>query len=225
MPSMPPGCGEASLPYISRPSLESISSYQSEQLQALTLAREVLCGAPSSAGQELKASLAAYLNFRRRVDAFLGRYFEKVCSESCYRSKRSACCSRDGIITYWADVVVNVLHATPAQLDLLEARLTTPQQGAKCVYLGDGGCLWRIRPIVCAMFLCGQAEAAVFGEHPRAKARWAELNTEKKLYTWPDRPVLFNDLESWFVERGYRSSLMYMHLSPGLVRLKQKFAV
>ena len=40
--------------------------------------------------------------------------------------------------------------------------------------------------------------------------------------TWPDRPVLFDELEKLFIKEGYDSPLMYCHKSPGLLRLKSK---
>ena len=199
------------------------SSYQREQLEALDLARGALEGASRAEHRFLIGSLEAYLDFRRRVDYLLRRYFESTCTAACYRSRRSACCSRDGIITYWADVVINVLNSPENQLSLLRQRLSSPHGDPKCVYLGSAGCMWQVRPIVCAMFLCDSAEETVFEAHPPAKRRWDQLQAEKKRYTWPDRPVLFDDLERWFLERGYQSSLMYMHTSPGLLRLKRGY--
>jgi len=48
------------------------------------------------------------------------------------------------------------------------------------------------------------------------------LEAERQHFTWPDRPVLFDDLESYFLKTGCRSPLMYLHNSPGLLRIKQK---
>jgi len=48
------------------------------------------------------------------------------------------------------------------------------------------------------------------------------LEAKRKRFTWPDQPVLFDDLESYFMKSGYRSPLMYLHNSPGLLRVKQK---
>ena len=48
---------------------------------------------------------------------------------------------------------------------------------------------------------------------------------KRRQYTWPDQPVLFDKLEALFVEAGYRSSLMYLHNSPGLLRVKQKAGI
>jgi hypothetical protein len=72
------------------------------------------------------------------------------------------------------------------------------------------------------MFLCEQAKKEVFREKAWAEDAWKELKQRKKLYTWPDRPVLFDDLERYFMNAGYSSPLMYLHNSPGLLRVKQE---
>ncbi len=95
-------------------------------------------------------------------------------------------------------------------------------RGFKCIYLGNHGCMWRIKPIVCEMFLCEQAKKEVFQEKPLAGQLWDELKQRKNRYTWPDRPVLFESLERYFIDAGYSSTLMYMHNSPGLLRVKKQ---
>ncbi|MBW2174188.1 MAG: hypothetical protein JRF64_06010, partial [Deltaproteobacteria bacterium] len=92
--------------------------------------------------------------------------------------------------------------------------------GLKCVYLGKMGCLWRIKPIVCEMFLCEHARNSVFDNEPNARKQWKRLRRREKRYTWPNRPVLFDDLEAYFIRAGYSSNLMYFHNSPGLLRVK-----
>jgi hypothetical protein len=89
-------------------------------------------------------------------------------------------------------------------------------KGFKCVFLGHEGCLWQIKPIVCEMFLCDAAENAV------ARKCWDALVRQKKDYTWPDRPVLCDTLEQICIEAGYTSSLMFLHNSPGLLRVKHQ---
>ena len=71
------------------------------------------------------------------------------------------------------------------------------------------------------MFLCEQAQKEVFGLKSWADKLWQELKRREKLYRWPDRPVLFDDLERYFMARGYSSPLMYLHNSPGLLRVKK----
>jgi hypothetical protein len=95
-------------------------------------------------------------------------------------------------------------------------------EGFKCVFLGNEGCLWRIKPIVCEMFLCDAAENAVFKENPVARKRWDALVRQKKDYTWPDRPVLFDTLEQICIDAGYISPLMFLHNSPGLLSVKRQ---
>jgi Fe-S-cluster containining protein len=205
-------------------SAPSLSSYQTEQHNALNLALDCLFQATTGEWQSLLFSIEPYLDFRRRLDSFLDLNFTEICTSACYRSHRSACCSRDGIITYWADVVVNILQSTPDQLDALKEPLARPHLGQKCVYLGTSGCIWQVRPLVCAMFLCDTAEKSVLHNNGQAKSQWDLFKEEKKRYAWPDQPVIFDTLEQWFMARGCKSELMYMHLSPGLVRLKQKWS-
>ena len=170
----------------------------------------------------LKKCLADYLTFRDAVDAFQVNYFRDICNRKCFQSKLSACCSRDGIIIFFADVIINALMAGPAALERLQDVLTHPHEGFKCVFLEHEGCLWRIKPIVCEMFLCDAAENAVLKENPVARKRWDALVRQKKAYTWPDRPVLFDTLEQICIDAGYTSPLMFLHNSPGLLRVKRQ---
>lgn len=64
----------------------------------------------------------------------------------------------------------------------------------------------------------------VFGKNPELKKKWEKLEAKRKLFTWPDQPVLFDDLESYFMKTGCRSPLMNLHNSPGLLRVKQRAA-
>ena len=134
----------------------------------------------------------------------------------------SACCSKEGIVTFFADVVVNMLESTVDEIDALKSVLRASESGFKCVYLGEQGCMWRVKPIVCEMFLCDRAQQTVFAEAPDLASEWAAFEALKKRFTWPDRPVLFDDLEAVFIQAGCRSTLMYMHNSPGLLRVKRK---
>lgn len=169
---------------------------------------------------ELQRQISDYLEFRRDVDAFLEHYFSRLCTQACYQNRLSACCSKDGIITFFADGVVNALESSEDQLGILQEMLTVPHQGNKCVYLGSNGCLWQIKPLVCAMFLCARAEKEVLDQNIRAKEWWLGLKQREKSFRWPDRAVLFDDLEEIFIDAGYSSTLMYLHNSPGLLRIK-----
>ena len=71
------------------------------------------------------------------------------------------------------------------------------------------------------MFLCDTAKEKVFTEKPTEQRRWEEFGEKKKQYTWPDRTILFDTLEKIFMDAGYNTALMYLHNSPGLVRVKR----
>jgi hypothetical protein len=199
-----------------------MNDYQQEQYEALSMVRQGLESMDESRRSALKDETRAYNGFRQVVDDFLQSHFSGVCTRLCYQSRTSACCSKDGIITFFADSVVNALHATPEQLDRMEAALQRVNKGHRCVYLSDEGCIWAVRPVVCAMFLCDRAMETVFGDSPQAEDQWQELRRQEKTFKWPDRPVLFDHLEKVFLDMGYRSSLMHLNLSPGLLMVKKK---
>jgi len=199
-----------------------MNSYQKEQIEALSLVQGYLANLTIDARQALESQIADYLLFRDDVDAFLDAHFSDVCTLKCFKSKISACCSRDSIITFFGDVVINALVTTEEEINTLRSVLQKPNQGFKCVYLGKQGCMWRVKPIVCEMFLCKSASQEVLAPKPGAAKTWETLKQRKKLFTWPDRPVLFDDLERIFLDAGHSSSLMYMHNSPGLLRIKKQ---
>ena len=199
-----------------------MSSYNQEQYDALDMVRRYAAGLGKDEKAELVTSLDDYLRFRQSVDYFLQTHFKAVCNQACYQSRMSACCSREGIVTFFADGVINVLLSTPQEIDRLATVLQKGDNGPKCAYLGSNGCLWRLKPIVCAMFLCDRAEEEVFRDRPALRQQWEAYRERKKRFTWPDRPVLFDDLEAIFIAAGYTSPLMYLHNSPGLIRIKQE---
>jgi hypothetical protein len=197
-----------------------MSAYQFEQLEALSQVRMHLKALPRAEKDKLRTLAADYLEFRRRADRFLQTHFSSVCDRTCYQSRLSACCSREGIITFFADVVINALFCEENEMEELADVLRSEPNGFKCVYLGRHGCRWKIKPIVCQMFLCEPARVKVFSKQPEAEAEWIELERQRKTFTWPDRPVLFDILEKYFIAMGCSSSLMYLHQSPGLLRVK-----
>lgn len=201
--------------------LNWMNTYNQEQLQTLQLVRKYLDGLTPRAFSELKSTLKEYLSFRNDLDTFLTRHFNDICTEQCFRSRLSACCSRKGIIAFFADVLVNAVMSDSEPLDRIEAVLSQPNPGFKCIFLGDEGCLWQVTPIVCAIFLCDSAKERVFEGNEELHKCWEALEEQKKRFTWPDRPVLFDDLEALFIDAGLRSPLMYLHDSPGLLRIKQ----
>ena len=71
------------------------------------------------------------------------------------------------------------------------------------------------------MFLCKHAKTEVLEQDNILSNSWKKLRDREKHYTWPDRPVLFDRLEEMFIEEGYDSPLMYLHHSPGLLRVKK----
>ncbi|GBC60436.1 hypothetical protein DENIS_1388 [Desulfonema ishimotonii] len=199
-----------------------MNDYQKEQLETLRMVRQHLASVSETGREKLRAMISPYLGFRSEVADFSAAHFGETCTRNCYESKLSACCSKDGIITFFADVAVNVLMSGADALDTLEDVLQKPNTGFKCVYLGETGCLWQVKPIVCEMFLCDAAMRRASEADPACEAEWKALETRKKGFAWPDRPVVFDALERFFMDAGYRSPLMYLHNSPGLLRVKQK---
>ncbi len=197
------------------------SPYQKEQIETLTQVYRHIRELPPSEKEKLAVACDGYLAFRSRVDGFLSRYFSEVCTRKCYKSRLSACCSYEGIVTFFADVVINALLSEDQEIETLLTVLETSEQRSKCVYLGPEGCLWRVKPIVCEMFLCDHATDTVFSEHLEYGQIWEELKRLRKGFAWPDRPVLFDDLERYFMDAGCISPLMYLHNSPGLLQVKR----
>jgi hypothetical protein len=202
-----------------------MTEYRLEQLAALETVVRYLKSLSAEQTNQLKAKLTEYLKFRDDVDAFLRENFAALCTGTCFESELSACCTKDGIITFFADILINALYASQQEIETLFARLQNRNEGFKCVYLDKNGCLMRIQPIVCKMFLCERAEKAVFTQNPHLKDRWEALTEQKKRFTWPDRSVLFDFLEEIVIKAGLSSSLMYLHNSPGLLRLKQRAGI
>ncbi len=199
-----------------------MNEYQTEQNQALTMIRRHLEAMDKVRIKALKDEIAAYVVFREQVAEFLNQHFAAVCTEKCYQSRLSACCSRDGIITFFADMVINALNSTRDDLDRLEQAIKNPADPAKCIYLSQNGCAWNIKPAVCEFFLCDEAEQKAFGHNAGARHQWDAFKDRKKTFTWPDQPVIFETLERHFIDLGCDSPLMYMHKSPGLVRIRHQ---
>ena len=199
-----------------------MNSYHSEQIDALVQVQKYLMALDETKKRALEELIADYITFRSEVEDFLTANFSQVCTHRCFLSKTSACCSREGIITFFADIVINVLVSDKNDINDLLLILQKPNNGFKCVYLSEKGCRWRIKPIVCEMFLCEPAKEQVFAENPRIKKEWELIEQKRKQFTWPDRPVLFDALEAYFIEAGCQSPLMYLHNSPGLLRVKRK---
>ena len=186
------------------------------------MVRQYLSYLPPAKLRWLKQRIKSYLQFRKVVDSFQDEHFADICSEKCFTSRTSACCGREGIITFYADVVINVLLSTSKEIDTLLETLESDTGGFNCVYLNESGCLWRCKPIVCEMFLCDHAKNSVLARNERLASQWQGFRRRERMYTWPTRPVLFDELEVLFLNAGFDSPLMYLRKSPGLLRLKAK---
>lgn len=199
-----------------------MNEYQREQYEAFQTVIRGLRHLPAREISAMRQMSGAYLQFRSELDAFLGRHFSAACNRQCFRDRRSACCSKDGIVVFFADVVINVLFSAPPEVAALIDRLQHPQRVDKCIYLAANGCGWRIRPIVCAMFLCDRARQEILAPDPGLQRQYAHFEARRKTFTWPDRPVVFDALEKCFLRQGLRSTLMFLNTGPGLLRVKKK---
>jgi hypothetical protein len=194
-----------------------MNSYQREQLDALAQVVhhvEIL--------SSIRDVLSTYLSYRRQMDEFTERHFAAFCTQRCFESRASACCSKDGIITFWADMVVNAAIADKRQIDDLFSAIKKPLFADKCIYLGENGCRWAIRPLGCALFLCDPVQDAVLTRRTELRRLWEIFESRARAFRWPDRPVLFDHLEQVFMAAGCQSSVMYINTSPGLLRVKQQ---
>ena len=198
----------------------SLSPYNQQQKDAILMVRQHLSALPMSELHWLKQRIQFYLQFRKDVASFQQKHFADICSEKCFTSQTSACCGRDGIVTFFADVVINLLLSTDKDIDKLLDALELDPGGFNCVYLSETGCLWHLKPIVCEMFLCELVKNSVLSGKESLQSQWEKLRAQERLYTWPTRPVLFDELEDFFIQAGFDSPLMYLHNSPGLLRLK-----
>lgn len=199
-----------------------MSSYREEQRQSQKMVIRYLHEAPAGELDALQRMCADYVRFRQEVRQHQRRFLSAICTRSCFRSQLSACCNKDGIITFFADLVINALYSPPQALDRLMASLGQSRNDMKCIYLGAQGCCWHIKPLVCEMFLCDRALEEMAAADPRTVEAWRHLETQAKSFRWPDRPVLFDLIESRFLAAGLSSPLMYLHNSPGLVRIKRQ---
>lgn len=199
-----------------------INDYQQEQLEALNQVVANIRNIHDLRTGKLRDDIRSYLMYRRQLDVFLAKGFSRYCTQACFESRTSACCGKDGIITFWADVVINIIHSSETQVEDLKDAIQAPMFANKCIYLGQSGCRWQIRPLGCALFLCDQVQADVLEPQTALREQWDKLKATGKGFRWPDRPVLFDRLELVFISAGCRSPLMYLNFSPGLLRVKHK---
>jgi len=200
----------------------NITPYNKEQLDTMLFIIDYMESLSVSQLDELRNKITDYLAFRKDVSAFFERHLNIICMRKCYESKLSACCTREGIITFFADMVVNVLCSAPVRRNQIIHALKNNHSGNKCVYLGEQGCMWQVKPIVCEMFLCDSVINEAFSGNNGLKEEWEKFRRQEKQFKWPDKPVLFDELETIFIQQGFSSPLMYFHNSPGLMRIKKQ---
>jgi hypothetical protein len=199
-----------------------VSEYNSDQHNSFLEIRKVLSGLSSPTLEHLRRSIEPYLRFREEVKAYQDRFFGAICKKACFDTRLSACCSFESIITFFADQVVTAITSTEDEVTRIIETTARPNHTGKCVYLGEAGCIWKVPPVSCAMFLCDAAKQEGFAESPEAEPIWRELQEKEKEFTWPTKLVVFDELEDFFLHRGVRSRHMFFHTSPGLLRLKAK---
>jgi hypothetical protein len=202
--------------------ISGVSEYNREQRVSLHALQEVLLHLSTSESLALQKASEHYLRFREELDRFQLEVFGPVCRKVCYDTELSACCGFESIFTFFADQVINCLCSTGDEIDELLRLLEKPNLTSRCVYLGETGCLWKVRPISCAMFICEDVKKQVFMKNPDSERIWVQFMSREKEFTLPIKPVLFDDLESQFMIRGLHSPHMYYHQSPGLLRVKKR---
>jgi len=196
--------------------------YNLDQRLTIQAILEVLADLPLEERDRLRISMEPYLEFRQLVGEFFDTHFRPLCKKLCFDTDLSGCCGFESIITFFADHVINLAHSSEGRIHALISALERPNLSRRCVYLGASGCLWKVSPISCAMFLCARAKETVFETGPEIRDEWNNLLLQEKRFTWPDKPVLFDELESFFLKRGVDSPQMLFHRSPGLLRIKSK---
>ena len=199
-----------------------MNTYQKEHFDTFRLVLDYLVGSPPAERRHLRDLSARYVDFRNRSGHYQRTHVAEFCTSKCYSTRMSLCCSRDSIVVYFADVVINCLHSGSSEIQSMIHLLRHSNQGQRCVYLSPEGCRWRISPVVCGMFLCDEAIACITAAGEPTAKQWRAFEEERRRYTWPDRPVVFDALEQWFLERGHSSPLMHLNTSPGLLALKRK---
>lgn len=199
-----------------------MNDYQREQLAAWRQIEQGLTQMSTREKQAIATEIAGYLRFRHEVEKFIDQHFNKHCTISCYQNNRSACCGKDSILTFWADLVINAINTDSHSVKAMMNAIHRPVYADKCIYLSRQGCCWHIRPLVCLMFLCDAVQQEVFSKEPDAGRQWEAFCSRARSFRWPDRSVLFDRLEARFLARDCFSPLMYLHTSPGLLRVKKK---
>ena len=105
-----------------------MTPYQKGQAESLSVVKRHLEALSESKKADLRTLIADYRSFRKAVETFLSEQFSAVCNQKCFRSRVSACCSRDGIVTFFADHVINALESDVTALERLDAALYKPHK-------------------------------------------------------------------------------------------------
>lgn len=202
-----------------------LSPYTGQHLETLDMLARKLRELEPGELDELRGMLRPYLDYREQTGHVFRAHLVGGCRRLCFEKNRSGCCGREGIIVFFADFVAELLTAGAEAAGRLAAVLEADRGGVNCVYLGREGCHWALKPIACEMFLCDELKENVLAADAGLTGKWEGLRAREKEFTKPDRPVLFDDLERFFIERGVATPLMYFHHSPGLLRLKREHSV
>ena len=200
--------------------LQYISDYNRDQLVSFQAILDIMEKLSREEMEELKIMIRPYLVFRQRLDDYHARYFSGYCRKACFDTGLSACCGFESIITFFADQVITVLSSRPEDLEVLIEKLSWPNDTGKCVYTGPKGCVWKLRPVSCAMFFCHEAKVSVFKSYPEAESLWGMFLEQERDFTWPTKLVVFDQIEKFFLRYGVSSPHLYFHRSPGLLKLK-----
>lgn len=200
----------------------SFSDYNQDLLISFRAIDTIFRDLPAGEIAQLRAQISAYVDFRQALERFHFQYFESTCQKSCFETGLSACCSFESIIVFFADQVINYLNSEPEEIAVIFRVLERPNTSGKCVFLGNEGCIWRVRPVSCATFFCDQAKKKVFAEHPETESSLKDFQKQEEEFTWPVKPVLFDEIEKYFINLGVESPHLYFHKSPGLLQLKAR---
>jgi len=202
-----------------------LSPYTSQHLATLDGLKKQLEELGDAGRTELREMMGPYIAYREVAGRFFRDHLVGDCGRICFERDRSGCCGREGIIVFFADFVVELLAAGEERAEDFGRTLRADRGGTNCVYLSSKGCLWKIKPIACEMFLCDEVREKVLAADVDLDREWKDFREKEKEFTRPDKPVLFDDLERFFIEKGVESPLMYFHHSPGLLRMKRKHNV
>ena len=83
-----------------------MSLYNRQHMEAILMVRDHFAGISLAMRDRLESEVEHYLEFREEVARFHRRCFADICSVKCFSSRTSACCGREGILVFFADVVV-----------------------------------------------------------------------------------------------------------------------